>query len=175
MGCQQGLAVSAWAALPLCMPVHNRHTCTLPLRSRSAGDFGDTAVQGQLVHQLRYLASVVTQNFTSFGELLAMPKRFAEISGVCSRVGLAAFDTAGQVVALAGRCTTWSLQPATVTVSAMLSPLPGGITRVSEALEVIDKSARLDAATASAAARATSTSATSDGQPAAEDDGISFA
>lgn len=46
-----------------------------------AGDFGDTAVQGQLVHQLRYLASVVTQNFTSFGELLAMPKRFAEISG----------------------------------------------------------------------------------------------
>lgn len=56
----------------------------------------------------------------------------------------------------------------------MRSPLPGGITRVSEALEVIDKSARLDAATASAAARATSTSATSDGQPAAEDDGISF-
>jgi ABC-type uncharacterized transport system fused permease/ATPase subunit len=95
------------------------------------GDFGDTAVQGQLVHQLRYLASVVTQNFTSFGELLAMPKRFAEISG--------------------------------------------GITRVSEALEVIDKSARLDAATAAAAARATSPSTASDGQSAAEGDSISFA
>ena len=71
-----------------------------------AGDFGDTAVQGQLVHQLRYLASVVTQNFSAFGELLAMPKRFAEISG--------------------------------------------GITRVGEALEVIDKSANLDAATRAA-------------------------
>ena len=45
------------------------------------GDFGDTAVQGALVHQLRYLASVVTQNFSAFGELLALPKRFAEISG----------------------------------------------------------------------------------------------
>jgi hypothetical protein len=47
------------------------------------GDFGDTVVQGALVHQLRYLASVVTQNFSAFGELLAMPKRFAEISGGC--------------------------------------------------------------------------------------------
>ncbi|KAL4445411.1 hypothetical protein ABPG77_011236 [Micractinium sp. CCAP 211/92] len=72
------------------------------------GDFGDTAVQGALVHRLRYLASVVTQNFSAFGELLALPKRFAEISG--------------------------------------------GITRVSEALEVIDKSARLDATTTAAAA-----------------------
>ncbi|PSC69745.1 ABC transporter D family member 1 [Micractinium conductrix] len=68
------------------------------------GDFGDTAVQGALVHQLRYLASVVTQNFSAFGELLALPKRFAEISG--------------------------------------------GITRVSEALEVIDKAAALSGATA---------------------------
>lgn len=101
MGCQQGLAAVGNTAPTKRNSHHN--TCTLPLRSRSAGDFGDTAVQGQLVHQLRYLASVVTQNFTSFGELLAMPKRFAEISGVCSRVGLAAFDTAGQVAALAGR------------------------------------------------------------------------
>ena len=53
--------------------------------------------------------------------------------------------------------------------------LSGGITRVSEALEVIDKSARLDAATAAAAARATSASPASDGQAAGEDDTISFA
>ena len=46
-----------------------------------AGDFGDTATQGVLVHDMRYLASIVTQCFTAFGELLAMPKRFAELSG----------------------------------------------------------------------------------------------
>jgi hypothetical protein len=51
------------------------------------GDFGDTAVQGALVHRLRYLASVVTQNFSAFGELLALPKRFAEISGGWGWVG----------------------------------------------------------------------------------------
>lgn len=56
-------------------------TCSLTLCNRPAGDFGDSAVQGALVHQLRYLASVVTQNFSAFGELLALPKRFAEISG----------------------------------------------------------------------------------------------
>lgn len=54
---------------------------TLLFALDQTGDFGDTAVQGRLVHQLRYLASVVTQNFSAFGELLAMPKRFAEISG----------------------------------------------------------------------------------------------
>lgn len=50
------------------------------------GDFGSAAFQGALVHNIRYLASVVTQCFTAFGELLALPKRFAEISGGVNRV-----------------------------------------------------------------------------------------
>lgn len=38
-------------------------------------------VQGLLVHNMRYLASVVSNCFTAFGELLALHKRFAELSG----------------------------------------------------------------------------------------------
>ena len=37
-----------------------------------AGDFADTEVQGKLVHDMRYLASVVTQCFSAFGEILGM-------------------------------------------------------------------------------------------------------
>lgn len=43
-------------------------------------------VQGHLVHQIRYLASVVTSSFSAFGDLLAMPRKFAEISGGIARV-----------------------------------------------------------------------------------------
>ena len=42
-------------------------------------------VQGQLVNDMRYLASVVTQCFSAFGELLALNKRFAELSGGVTR------------------------------------------------------------------------------------------
>ena len=52
----------------------------------SPGDPASTAVQGQLVSEMRYLASVVTQCFTAFGELLGMQKRFAELSGGVTRV-----------------------------------------------------------------------------------------
>jgi len=38
------------------------------------------------VSEMRYLASVVTQCFTAFGELLGMQKRFAELSGGVTRV-----------------------------------------------------------------------------------------
>ena len=41
--------------------------------------------QGQLVNDMRYLASVVTQCFSAFGELLALNKRFAELSGGVTR------------------------------------------------------------------------------------------
>ena len=41
--------------------------------------------QGELVSNMRYLASVVTQCFTAFGELLALHKRFVELSGGISR------------------------------------------------------------------------------------------
>jgi hypothetical protein len=34
---------------------------------------------------MRYLASVVTQCFSAFGELLALNKRFAELSGGVTR------------------------------------------------------------------------------------------
>lgn len=51
-----------------------------------AGDFSDTLVQGRLVHDMRYLASVVTQCFSAFGELLGMHKRLAQLSGGITRV-----------------------------------------------------------------------------------------
>ena len=41
--------------------------------------------QGELVSNMRYLASVVTQCFTAFGELLALHKRFVELSGGIAR------------------------------------------------------------------------------------------
>ena len=42
-------------------------------------------MQGLLVHNMRYLASVVSNCFTAFGELLALNKRFAELSGGVER------------------------------------------------------------------------------------------
>ncbi|CAG9462286.1 unnamed protein product [Pedinophyceae sp. YPF-701] len=42
--------------------------------------------QGELVHNMRYLATVVAQNFVAFGELLSLNRRFAEISGSVERV-----------------------------------------------------------------------------------------
>ncbi len=41
----------------------------------AAGDFSDTAVQGKLVHDMRYLASVVTNCFGAFGEIIGMQAR----------------------------------------------------------------------------------------------------
>ncbi|KAL3156583.1 hypothetical protein ABBQ38_000874 [Trebouxia sp. C0009 RCD-2024] len=46
----------------------------------------DPQAQGLLVHNMRYLASVVSNCFTAFGELLALNKRFAELSGGVARV-----------------------------------------------------------------------------------------
>ena len=42
-------------------------------------------MQGLLVHNMRYLSSVVSNCFTAFGELLALNKRFAELSGGVTR------------------------------------------------------------------------------------------
>ena len=47
----------------------------------------DAAGQGRLVNDMRYLAGVVTACFASFGELLALHKRLAELGGGVSRVG----------------------------------------------------------------------------------------
>ena len=42
-------------------------------------------VQGHLVMNMRYLASVVTQCFQAFGELLALQQHFVELSGGITR------------------------------------------------------------------------------------------
>ena len=47
---------------------------------------GDTATQGALVNDMRYLAGVVTACFSAFGELLALHKRVAEMGGGVRRV-----------------------------------------------------------------------------------------
>lgn len=54
------------------------------------GDFSNTQVQGQLVHDMRYLASVVTQCFSAFGELLGMQVTSPEAALTClvARVSL---------------------------------------------------------------------------------------
>ena len=44
-----------------------------------------SCMQGLLVHNMRYLSSVVSNCFTAFGELLALNKRFAELSGGVTR------------------------------------------------------------------------------------------
>jgi len=59
---------------------------TLLYSLQQQGNFASTTFQGDLVYNIRYLASVVTQCFSSFGELIALPKRFAEISGGITRV-----------------------------------------------------------------------------------------
>lgn len=71
-------------------------------------DFGDSKFQGYLVLQIRYLASVVTQCFSAFGELLALPKRFAEISGSINRVSdsIRAVELANQFEASIARETS---------------------------------------------------------------------
>lgn len=68
------------------LPHSTTWVLTLLYALEQKGDFGNTAFQGALVHNIRYLASVVTQCFSAVGELLAMPKRFAEISGCLNRV-----------------------------------------------------------------------------------------
>ena len=42
-------------------------------------------MQGDLVKNMRYLASVVTNCFQAFGELLALQKHFVELSGGITR------------------------------------------------------------------------------------------
>lgn len=43
-------------------------------------------VQGQLAHDLRFLASVVSQSFLAFGDLLELYRKFLEITGGITRV-----------------------------------------------------------------------------------------
>ncbi|KAL2620730.1 hypothetical protein R1flu_000935 [Riccia fluitans] len=50
------------------------------------GNRSDTKVQGELAHDLRFLASVVSQSFLAFGDILELYRKFLELSGGISRV-----------------------------------------------------------------------------------------
>ncbi|EFJ22756.1 hypothetical protein SELMODRAFT_232616 [Selaginella moellendorffii] len=50
------------------------------------GDRSSTSVQGELAHDLRFLASVVSQSFLAFGDILELYRKFLELSGGIARV-----------------------------------------------------------------------------------------
>ncbi|EPS63905.1 hypothetical protein M569_10876, partial [Genlisea aurea] len=50
------------------------------------GDRALTSTQGELAHALRFLASVVSQSFLAFGDILELNKKFLELSGGVNRI-----------------------------------------------------------------------------------------
>ncbi|XP_077248712.1 ABC transporter D family member 1-like [Tasmannia lanceolata] len=50
------------------------------------GDRSLTATQGELAHALRFLASVVSQSFLAFGDILELHKKYLELSGGVNRI-----------------------------------------------------------------------------------------
>ncbi|GAB4851631.1 ATP-binding cassette sub- D member 1 [Ancistrocladus abbreviatus] len=50
------------------------------------GDLSLTSTQGELAHALRYLASVVSQSFLAFGDILELHRKFLELSGGINRI-----------------------------------------------------------------------------------------
>ncbi|GAB4843881.1 ATP-binding cassette sub- D member 1 [Ancistrocladus abbreviatus] len=50
------------------------------------GDRSLTSTQGELAHALRYLASVVSQSFLAFGDILELHRKFLELSGGINRI-----------------------------------------------------------------------------------------
>ncbi|XP_059433464.1 ABC transporter D family member 1 isoform X1 [Corylus avellana] len=50
------------------------------------GDRAMVATQGELAHALRFLASVVSQSFLAFGDILELHKTFIELSGGINRI-----------------------------------------------------------------------------------------
>ncbi|XP_074306712.1 ABC transporter D family member 1 isoform X2 [Silene latifolia] len=50
------------------------------------GDRSLTSTQGDLAHALRFLASVVSQSFLAFGDILELHKKFLELSGGINRI-----------------------------------------------------------------------------------------
>ena len=95
----------------------------MKLAAGGAGDFSKTLVQGRLVHDMRYLASVVTQCFTASGELLGMHKRLAELSGGVTRVSemMGAMKAAAQQEAAIRRAAEASISGSTTPQSYMPS------------------------------------------------------
>uniref|UniRef100_A0A1D1Z638 ABC transporter D family member 1 n=2 Tax=Anthurium amnicola TaxID=1678845 RepID=A0A1D1Z638_9ARAE len=50
------------------------------------GDRALTATQGQLAHALRFLASVVSQSFLAFGDILELNRKYLELTGGINRI-----------------------------------------------------------------------------------------
>ncbi|GMH08156.1 hypothetical protein Nepgr_009996 [Nepenthes gracilis] len=50
------------------------------------GDRSLTSTQGDLAHALRFLASVVSQSFLAFGDILELHRKFLELSGGINRI-----------------------------------------------------------------------------------------
>ncbi|XP_010531380.1 PREDICTED: ABC transporter D family member 1 [Tarenaya hassleriana] len=50
------------------------------------GDRALVSTQGELAHALRFLASVVSQSFLAFGDILELHKKFLELSGGINRI-----------------------------------------------------------------------------------------
>ncbi|KAL3681209.1 hypothetical protein R1sor_024165 [Riccia sorocarpa] len=50
------------------------------------GNRADTKAQGELAHDLRFLASIVSQSFLAFGDILELYRKFLELSGGITRV-----------------------------------------------------------------------------------------
>jgi ABC-type uncharacterized transport system fused permease/ATPase subunit len=50
------------------------------------GDRALTSTQGELAHALRFLASVVSQSFLAFGDILELNRKYVELSGGVNRI-----------------------------------------------------------------------------------------
>ncbi|KAK7399543.1 hypothetical protein VNO78_10728 [Psophocarpus tetragonolobus] len=50
------------------------------------GDRASITTQGELAHALRFLASVVSQSFLAFGDILELNRKFVELSGGINRI-----------------------------------------------------------------------------------------
>ncbi|RWR85308.1 ABC transporter-like protein [Cinnamomum micranthum f. kanehirae] len=50
------------------------------------GDRALTSTQGELAHTLRFLASVVSQSFLAFGDILELHRKYLELSGGINRI-----------------------------------------------------------------------------------------
>ncbi|GFZ18731.1 peroxisomal ABC transporter 1 [Actinidia rufa] len=50
------------------------------------GDRALTSTQGELAHALRFLASVVSQSFMAFGDILELNRKYLELSGGINRI-----------------------------------------------------------------------------------------
>ncbi|KAL6558839.1 ATP-binding cassette sub- D member 1 [Orobanche minor] len=69
------------------------------------GDRASTSTQGELAHALRFLASVVSQSFLAFGDILELHRKFLELSGGINRIfELEEFLDAAQHVAGSSTC-----------------------------------------------------------------------